>query len=111
MKRFLLWDFPRASWQYDVVVILILSFIFLIPRDFFRDQPRGANVVQLPSEAGATTYWIDSHLLEDLPDAERPRRAQELIKAKTGPRGTVTRIEPIYDDEKDLRGFMAYVKP
>lgn len=111
MKRFLLWDFPRASWQYDVVVVLILAFIFLIPRDFFRDQPRAANVVLLPSEAGATTYWIDAHLLADLSEPERNARTQELLKAKTGPRGTLLRIEPIYDDEKDLKGFMAYVKP
>lgn len=111
MKRFLLWDFPRASWQYDVVVVLILAFIFLTPRDFFRDQPRAANVVLLPSEAGATTYWIESHLLAGLPADERTNRARELLRAKTGPRGTVLRIEPIYDVEKELKGFMAYVKP
>src|SRR5438309_1891400 len=40
LKRFILWDFPRASWQYDLIVALILAFIFLTPRDLFRDQPR-----------------------------------------------------------------------
>ena len=32
LKRFILWDFPRASWQYDVIVAVILAFIFLTPR-------------------------------------------------------------------------------
>lgn len=111
MRRLLLWDFPRASWQYDVVVVLILAFIFLTPKAFFRDQPRASNVVLLPSEAGATTYWIDAHLLSDFTGPERIAHAQQLLRAKTGPRGTLLRIEPIYDDEKDLKGFMAYVKP
>ena len=32
LKRFILWDFPRATWQYDVMVGIILAFIFLIDR-------------------------------------------------------------------------------
>ena len=40
LKRFILWDYPRASWQYDVMVGVILAFIFLTPRSWFRDQPR-----------------------------------------------------------------------
>lgn len=111
MKRLFLWDFPRASWQYDVVVILILAFIFLTPRDVFRDQPRAANVVLLPSETGADTYWIDEHLLAGLPENERMARAREILKSKTGPRTTLIRLEPMMDSEKELKGFMAYVKP
>ena len=30
-SRFLLWDYPRASWQYDIIVAIILAFIFLTP--------------------------------------------------------------------------------
>ena len=25
LKRFILWDFPRGSWQYDVMVGIILA--------------------------------------------------------------------------------------
>ena len=59
LKRFLLWDYPRASWQYDVMVALILGFIFFTPRGFFRDQPRASNIVQLPVEHGATVFWVE----------------------------------------------------
>ena len=30
LKRFVLWDYARATWQYDVMVAIILAFIFLI---------------------------------------------------------------------------------
>src|ERR1035438_1611358 len=36
LKRFILWEYPRASWQYDVIVAIILAFVFLTPRDWER---------------------------------------------------------------------------
>ena len=47
LSRLVFWDFERGSWQYDIICILILAFIFLTPRDFFRDQPKAASVLML----------------------------------------------------------------
>jgi len=33
--RFIIWSYRRGSIQYDVICILILMFIFLIPRGCF----------------------------------------------------------------------------
>ena len=35
MKRWLLWDFDRGTWQYDVFCLLIIAFIFLTPKSWF----------------------------------------------------------------------------
>ncbi|HET9784904.1 MAG TPA: hypothetical protein VFP94_08105 [Terriglobales bacterium] len=40
LASYLWWSYPRGSLQYDIMVALILAFIFLTPRHFFRDQPR-----------------------------------------------------------------------
>ena len=40
LKRFLLWDYSRESQQYGIIVAIVLAFIFLTPRDWYRDQPR-----------------------------------------------------------------------
>jgi hypothetical protein len=32
LKRFIFWDYPRASWQYDVMVGIIVVFVMLAPR-------------------------------------------------------------------------------
>jgi len=39
MKRHLLWTFDRGSFQWDLLCLLILAFLFLIPRDAFQDVP------------------------------------------------------------------------
>lgn len=111
MRRLLLWEFPRASWQYDVVVALILAFIFLLPRGFFKDQPRPASIVQMPSEPGATVYWFETSLLEARPESERPQLAADLLRKRLGKTVTVVRVEPIHDTEGEIRGYIALSKP
>ena len=111
LSRFLLWDFPRASWQYDVIVALILAFIFLVPSNIFRDQPKAANVVMLPAEQGTGLFWIAPQLLTGVPSAERVSKASDLVKAQYKRRATVTRVEPLMDAEDDITGYMAYTQP
>jgi hypothetical protein len=111
LVRFLFWDYPRASWQYDVMVALILAFIFLTPREFFHDQPKAASVVMLPGAQGGGLFWIEPELLVGVPQTELESRAAFLLNARFKTRNTVTRVEPIFDSEQDIKGYMAFTKP
>ena len=35
MKDIILWKYERASWQWDVLCLLIMAFIFLTPKAWF----------------------------------------------------------------------------
>jgi hypothetical protein len=35
LKKTLFWSYERGSWQYDVMCVLILAFIFLVPSSLF----------------------------------------------------------------------------
>lgn len=108
-KRLVFWDFARASWQYDVVVGIILLFIFATPREWFHDQPRAASVVLLSSIKGVNRVFIATELLEGTPEAQRPAEAQRLIHQRTGKNWRVVRVEPIQDQsEQETKGFIAY---
>ncbi len=111
VKRFILWDYPRAGWQYDIMVGLILAFIFLTPRAWFRDQPRASSIVMLPSENGANVFWMDAEQLSNTPEPERGAQASALLKARTGKKYNVVRLEPIIDSEKEIKGYMAFTTP
>jgi hypothetical protein len=109
LRRLVLWDFARASWQYDVVVGLILVFIFATPRDWFRDQPRASTLVLMASQRGGNQVFIATDLLEAVPEKERGRRAESLIHERTGKNWHVVRVEPIRDDQaQEIKGFIAY---
>jgi hypothetical protein len=107
LKRFLFWDYPRAGWQYDVMVGLILVFIFLTPRELFRDWPKESSIVMIHPDV----FWMDSEKLSSVPDAERIARATSLLKARTGKKYNIVRLEPIVDSEQEIKGYMAFTTP
>lgn len=110
LKRFILWDYPRAGWQYDLMVTIILAFVFLTPREWFRDQPRASSVVMIPSQSGSA-FWIAPELLDGVSEAARIQRAGAMIRTRTGKSHAVSRVEPIFDSEQEIRGYMAFTTP
>jgi hypothetical protein len=112
LKRFILWDYPRAGWQYDVMVGLILAFIFLTPREVFRDQPKPKNIVLVPAEHGASVFWIEPELVEGVARENLNGTVEKLVRSQAGAKNrSVVRVEAVYDDEKEVRGFMVYTRP
>ena len=114
LKRFILWDYPRGSRPYDVMVGIILAFILLTPRDWFGDQPRiprATSIAMLPSENGSTPFFVDPAVLKGIPENQRVARLAAELQRRTGNRRlTVTRVEPILDSEGELQGYMAFAR-
>jgi len=111
MRQLIFWDFPRMSWKYDVVVALILAFIFLTPRELFKDQPRAVGVVQIPSPPKEAVFWIDPVELRNTPTELRGQRAVELVQRRTGKKMELIRLETVADPGDEVKGFMAFLKP
>ncbi len=40
IKDIVLWKYERASWQWDVLCLLILTFIFLTPKTWFERREK-----------------------------------------------------------------------
>lgn len=76
LKKTLFWSYERGSWQYDIMCVLILAFIFLTANRFFdsheafKDSGTPAIVVtgdELGSFApGTLRQTIETHLTEKL---------------------------------------------
>lgn len=112
LKRFILWDYPRGSRQYDVMVGIILAFIFFTPRDFFRDQPRiakASNITMLPSKNGSLEFFVGAADLAKIPESMRVAKLTDLVQTRMSDRHLhVIRVEPILDSEGELQGYMAF---
>ena len=115
LKRFVFWDYSRGSRQYDVMVVIILAFVFLTPRAWFRDQPRiprANKIAMLPDEHGSAKYWIDPELLAGVPENQRIARLSQILKRENGRWQPVLRLQPIYDEsEQELKGYVAFTTP
>ena len=110
LKKFIFWDYRRAVWQYDVMVGIILLFIFLTPRDWFHDQPRANSIVMVKSpQSGTSEFWIEPGELSGIPDADKQKRAAELVKGRF--KKNVVTLETVYNSEEEILGYMAHTKP
>lgn len=105
--RFLFWDYKRASWQYDVMVGLILMFIFLMPREIFKDQPSPATTVVMLRGG----FWIAPQLLDGVPQEQLLPKATALIKSRYNTRAAISSVEPINGEANhEVTGYMAFTK-
>jgi len=105
--RLIFWDFPRASWPYDLVVAGILAFIFLTPREYFKDQPNAPSIVMLPANQG---YLLEPSLLENVPTGQRPSVATSLVQKRFKTPAVVHHVEAVFDDNA-VAGYMAFTTP
>ncbi|HEY6905580.1 MAG TPA: hypothetical protein VI216_14840 [Candidatus Acidoferrales bacterium] len=109
LSKTFFWAYERGTWQYDVAVILILVFVLLTPRNWFRDQPEGGGPaapgqVQLVSNDGnRQTYRVDARILA--PPAKLALQndlhtaLQQALPELRGGNFSISRIEPLRDEQ------------
>jgi hypothetical protein len=114
LKRFILWDYRRASWQYDLMVGLILAFIFLTPRGWFHDwsrTPSASSIAILPTDRGDSVFFVNSALLAGVSEDRRIAKLTGILQVRmSNPHLMVVRVEPVLDSEGELEGYMAFAR-
>ena len=109
LKRYILWEYPRGSWQYDIIVGVILAFLFLTPRAWFRDQPRIPHVSVISIPRG--TFAVDPEFWTAIPEGQRIEKVTQEIRSRAGnPHLTVIGVEPYKDSEGETRCYIAFTK-
>ena len=98
--RGIFWGAERATWQYDVMVALILGFIFLTPRSFFGDRPAEAapgDLAVVSSGGGETVYELRAELMERERAGSVEQVARRVLAKATGKPVRVLRVVPHQD--------------
>lgn len=123
LSRTVFWHYDRGTWQYDVLVVAIVLFVFLSPRGWFHDQPQagpaphGEEIALLAEDAaaGTRTYRVDVHLLavpQRTPELER--KAHDVLRKGVADLGArnfrVERIDAVVDDNGNVLYYAVQVK-
>jgi hypothetical protein len=120
LRSYLFWTYQRGSFHYDVMVTLILLFLFLGPR-FIDFKARPVETLTLaPSEvlvkeAGTTEagkIFVYQIRAQDLPgattDSERQAAILSVIEPISG-HVTLRRYEPVRDAKGKIVSYNAWV--
>lgn len=94
LKAMLLWGYARNTWQYDVLVALILAFIFLTPKSWFENG-------ELPCLQGHQSMSTVSRLLvgtEIIKPEMSQKEVEQRMRELTGrPDLIVSEVRPSRD--------------
>ncbi len=105
IRGYIFWSYERGSLHYDIMVTLILLFIFVSPRLIhYKDNPVERNphltgVIVLPAENGEFIYQIQASAVNSAQGGDVRRQLEQIIEPIAGA-VSITR----YDTLKDAAG-------
>ena len=111
IKSYILWTHPRGGFHYDVMVTIILAFIFLTPRSVLKDSPNYRplhpnDIVATPAGPGAFVYEIGASALPvDGTDKQSAiKRALEPVAGNV----EITRFDELRDSSGRVTGYRVW---
>jgi len=101
VKKATFWTYPRTSWQWDVLCVLILVFIFLTPKSWFENsERRGYLAHQSPA---VTAVLVGAELIEN---AQDKAEVEQVVRTLTGRNDVqVLKVRKVVDKDGKTRGY------
>src|SRR5438046_5363610 len=113
IRGYFWWTYPRGSVHYDVMVTLILAFVFLAPmRINFKDKPQGKpvhpiRVVVTSDPAGGMLYRVEAAEVRGSGEAEMRASLMDVIAPIAGD-VEIERWEPVRDSKGRVNEYKVW---
>jgi hypothetical protein len=115
IRGYILWSYERGTIQYDVMVTVILLFVFLSPYWInFKDKPVERNphptgVVVIPDATGGFIYQIEGTAVTSKEDPAIRAELLRIIEPISG-EVSITRYEITRDRSGRILGYKVWAK-
>lgn len=115
--RSIFWAYERGTWQYDLIVLAILAFIFLSPRSWFQDRPtlqltdlrHNQGFVEVGHGKDGWRYLVDARLVEAQASQKPDDALREVLRLRLRKPFTVKSVDPIYGRDNVILGYTVVV--
>jgi len=113
IRGYILWSYERGSLHYDIMVTLILLFVFVSPHYInFKDKPVERNpqatVLVIPDGKGGFIYQISAAAVSSDPGADIRRQLERIIEPVAGA-VSIARYEPVKDAIGRTQSYKVWV--
>ena len=112
LKGYLFWTYERGSFHYDVMVTIILAFIFVGPHFIdFKDQPGvlATHPTGIAVIADGKMYQVEAGAVDAQDEGMVRANFLRVIRPIAGP-VTVDRVEPVRDSSGHIVAYRAWVR-
>jgi len=114
IRGYIFWSYERGSLHYDIMVTLILLFVFVSPRFInFKDKPveripHLTGVVVVPGSRGELIYQIQASAVTASADGDVRRQLEQIIEPISGA-VSITNVETVKDVSGHLQSYKVWV--
>ena len=115
IRGYILWSYERGSLHYDIMVTLILLFVFVAPHFInFKDKPVERNphltgVVVIPGEKGGFIYQIEASAVNAPAGGDVRRQLEQIIEPISGA-VSITNVETLRDAKGHPLSYKVWVE-
>jgi hypothetical protein len=115
IRGYIFWSYERGSLHYDIMVTVILLFVFLSPRFLnYKDKPveripHLTGVVVIPGENGEFIYQIQAAEVKANSDADINRQLEKIIEPISGA-VSIAHYETVKDASGHLQSYKVWAK-
>ncbi len=117
LERAVLWSYERGSWQYDIMVLVILAYIFLTPRLWFHDGPRlelsdvrhVPGIVQVSHRQADWVYLVDARLVKPSGAVPMDQLMRQILARRVPGQFTLRSVAPLRDKSGVVLGYTVIV--
>jgi hypothetical protein len=115
IRGYILWSYERGSLHYDIMVTLILIFVFVSPHYInYKDKPVERNphptgVVVIPDEKGGLIYQIPASAVNTADGVDIRAELEKMIEPISGA-VTVSRYEIVKDSAGHTQSYKIWVQ-
>jgi hypothetical protein len=115
IRGYILWSYERGSLHYDIMVTLILLFVFVSPQYInFKDKPVERNphltgVSVIPGEKGELIYQIQASAVNTAAGGDVGRQLEQIIEPISGA-VSITKYETLKDASGHTQSYKVWVE-
>jgi hypothetical protein len=115
IRGYIFWSYERGSLHYDIMVTLILLFVFVSPHFInFKDKPveripHLTGVVVIPGAKGELIYQIQASAVNAAPGGDVRRQLEQIIEPISGA-VSITNVETVKDVSGHTQSYKVWVE-
>ena len=101
LKKLFFWNYARNTWQWDVLCVVILIFIFLTPKSWFENSERRRS--EAHQNQAVSTVLVSTELIENAQDRAQ---VEQVVRTLTGrPEVQVVNVRKVAGKAGETLGY------
>lgn len=106
IKKMFLWNYARNTWQWDILCVLILVFIFLTPKSWFEgSERRAARGHQTPA---TTTVLLGAEVVDNELDRSHLEQRVRTLSGRSD--AQIVAVRKVLDKDGKTVGYQVDIR-